>query len=142
MVIGTCNKIVFTNLYGTQILSEKIKMLQDLRRIKRRKGHLPWVVGGDFNIITSLSEKKGGQRRIDRDSNYFKEFIEDTKLIDMKNVNGFFTWSNKCIGKPQVVPRLDKFLISEYLLMRVVNEETNILSYGRYDHSTMLLMMK
>jgi hypothetical protein len=27
----------------------------------------PWIIGGDFNMITSLLEKKGGQKKLDNE---------------------------------------------------------------------------
>lgn len=110
-LIGTPGKMVFTNVYRPQRIEENIKLLQDPRRIKRREGHLPCIVGGDINMITSLLEKKHGQRRIDKYSESFKEFIEETNLIDMETVNGCFTCSNKRGGKHQVASRLHRFLI-------------------------------
>lgn len=94
-VIGTPESLAFTNVYGTQRTEEKIKLLQDLREIRTRKSHLPGVLRGDFNMINSLSKKKGGQRRIDRDVEAFKEFIEDANLINMEIANRCFPWSNK-----------------------------------------------
>ena len=64
-------------------------------------------------MITSLSEKKGIQRHIDKVSISFKRFIDDANLIDMDITNDYFTWSNKHGGQHQVASRLDKFSISE-----------------------------
>ena len=47
--------------------------------------------GGDFKMVTSLSENKGGQRCITRDSHTFKIFIDEANLIDMERGNGIFT---------------------------------------------------
>lgn len=39
-----------------------------------------WVVGGDFNIITSLAEKKGGMRIMDADMETFGDIISKSHL--------------------------------------------------------------
>jgi hypothetical protein len=54
-----------------------------------------WILGGDFNIILTLEEKRGGTRRLDQDSGKLRDIIEDLHLIDIETQNGTFTWSNK-----------------------------------------------
>ena len=49
------------------------------------------IMGGDFNMITSLLEKKGGIRRLNRDAELFTEFIETAKLVDILPKNSSFT---------------------------------------------------
>ena len=54
-----------------------------------------WVVGGDFNLITSLEEKKGGRCSLDEECNIFRKTIEDLGLVDITPGVGWFTWNNK-----------------------------------------------
>jgi len=44
-------------------------------------------MAGDFNIITTLAKKKGGNWRLDRDAEEFKTFIERTELVDFRTSN-------------------------------------------------------
>jgi len=50
---------------------------------------------GDFNMIRSLTERKGGTRILGRESIAFENFINDMRLVDIETINGTFTWSNK-----------------------------------------------
>jgi len=50
---------------------------------------------GDFNLIRSLDEKKGGIISLSSVSIYFNEVIEDLHLVDIQTPNGFYTWKNK-----------------------------------------------
>ena len=50
------------NFYGPQKLEYKFKLLSSLGDIRERHMGIPWILGGDFNMIKSLSEKKGGTR--------------------------------------------------------------------------------
>jgi endonuclease/exonuclease/phosphatase family metal-dependent hydrolase len=50
------------------VLEEKRRMLLDLDNLKYRTRNLHWILVGDFNIITTLAEKKWGARRLDRDA--------------------------------------------------------------------------
>ena len=75
-------------MYGPQVLEEKRRMLLDLENIKERTNNLHWILSGDFNIITTLAEKKGGTRRLDRDAEKFSTFIDTTKMVDIIINNG------------------------------------------------------
>jgi hypothetical protein len=72
-----------------------------------------WIIRGDFNMITSLLEKKGGVRRLDGESEVFRDWIEKFRLIDIPTSSGLFTWSNKRREDKQVTVILDIFLTSE-----------------------------
>jgi len=85
-------------------------------------------------MITTLAEKKGGIRRMDRYAKAFLAFIEKTKLVDIKTSNGQFTWNNKRILHQQITSRLDRFLISESIVMQGIIMEGNILPLGGSDH--------
>ena len=67
-IIGNTEVILCTNVYGTQMVEEKRRMLLDLENLRAHSNNLHWILEGDFNIITSLAEKKGGTGRLDRDA--------------------------------------------------------------------------
>ena len=67
--------VCITNVYGPQQIQEKLKMLIDLDEVRQHHGATHWIVGGDYNMITNLAEKKGGLRRLDKDSEAFNTFI-------------------------------------------------------------------
>ena len=54
-----------------------------------------WIIGGDFNIITNLREKKGGSQFLDKYQEAFCDFITHNSLIDAETGNYWFTWNNK-----------------------------------------------
>lgn len=83
--------ICVTNVYGPQRLQEKLEMLLDLDEVRQHHGADHWISGGDYNMITNLAEKKGGLRRLDKDSEAFNTFIVASKLIDIPTVNGLHT---------------------------------------------------
>ena len=109
-------------------------MLEDLNKIRNHHGANHWILGGDFNMITNLAEKKRGLRRLDRDAEAFSTFIAASKLIDVPTVNGLHTWNNKQGGNRQVTSRLDRFLISESMMLQNLDMEANILPIGGSDH--------
>jgi hypothetical protein len=81
------------------MLEEKRRMLLDLENLKAHSTNLHWILAGDFNIVTTLVEKKGGTRRLDRDAENFSAFINTVEIVDIKTSNGQFTWNNKWINQ-------------------------------------------
>lgn len=49
--------ILFSLVYAKCTQPERVEMSEDLSR--HRNSNLPWLLGGDFNTILSLVEKKG-----------------------------------------------------------------------------------
>jgi exonuclease III len=126
-IIGNTKMILCTNVYGSQMLEEKRRMLLDLEDLKTCSNNLHWILAGDFNIITSLAEKKGGTRRLDRDAEEFSTFIDTTEMVDIRTNNKHFTWNNKRINQHQVATRLDRFLVLESIIMQGLTLDCNIL---------------
>jgi hypothetical protein len=114
-------------------------MILDLENLRDRNRNPHWILAGDFNIIATLAEKKGGIRRLDIDAEVFSAFIEKTKLVDIKTSNGQFTWNNKRTLHQQIASILDKFLILESIVMQGIIMEGNILPWGGSDHWPVLL---
>ena len=55
-------KGVITNVYGPFQLACKPAFLKGMHSIKASVGRDHWIIGGDFNLIRYLEEKKGGIR--------------------------------------------------------------------------------
>jgi exonuclease III len=126
-IIGNMMEILSTNVYGPQVMEEKRRMLLDLENLKDRTNNLHWILAGDFNIITTLAEKKGGTRRLDRYAEEFSSFIDTMELVNIRTNNGQFTSNNKRLAHHQVAIRLDIFLVSESIILQGLALECNIL---------------
>ena len=59
--LGDKECYMITNVYGPQHLEYKLKFLISLEELRERHLGIPWILGGDFNMIKYLSEKKVGQ---------------------------------------------------------------------------------
>ena len=46
-------------------------------------------------MITTLRETKGGRRNMDKFQESFRDFIEESQLVDLEIGNGWFTWNNR-----------------------------------------------
>jgi hypothetical protein len=64
-LIHSFESIFLTNVYGPNLIHDKINFLSSIQSINHLIGDAHWLIGGDFNIINSLAEMKGGIRRLD-----------------------------------------------------------------------------
>jgi len=112
-ILGTNETISITNVYALHRVIDCIKMLQILSNLLDPLLHPIKIIAGDFNMITNLSEKKGGIRKLDKDSKAFISTMENLNLVDILTSNGLFTWNNRRGGYHQIASRLDHFLLYE-----------------------------
>ena len=56
------------------------------------------------------------------------------KLVDTDTSNGLFTWNNKRGGESQVASKLDRFIISKYLMLIDKEMIAIVLPFGGSDH--------
>jgi len=122
------------NVYGPQRIDEKLRLIDTLADIRDRYPGLPWIMGGDFNMIKSLSKKKGGTRVLGKDSLSFQIFTENMKLVDVETSNDLFTWNSKRGGESHVASKLDRFIISENLMLIVKEIIASILPFRGSNH--------
>eukprot|EP00253_Pinus_taeda_P027563 PITA_27563 len=96
---------------------------------------LPKILsGGDFNMVTSLVEKKGGRRRKEDDMEAFGDIIEELHVVDLPMMNGVYKWNNRRGGSHQITSRLDRYLISEQAISKDIFMEASILPCMGLDH--------
>jgi len=129
-------------VYGPQRIDDKLKFLDSLGDLRDRHVGIPWIVGGDFNMIKSLFEKIGGMRILTKDSLEFQTFIDKMNLVDVEMNTGLFTLNNKRGGKSQVASNLDRFLISENLMLENKEIIAEVLPFGGSDHWAIQMEIK
>ena len=57
-LIGSEERILISGVYGPHIPRERKKFRQNMQAIRRILPGTLWIIGGDFKMITSLSEKE------------------------------------------------------------------------------------
>eukprot|EP00253_Pinus_taeda_P012273 PITA_12273 len=140
--IGNSGSFLCINIYSPQKLEDKITFLETLSRIIRRHPRSKCILGGDFNMITNLLEKKGGLTKLNRDAEAFTDFIETVKLVDVYPKSGLYTWNNGRGGDKLIASHLDRFLISESIIMDGITAESDILPSGGSDHWPISLIVE
>ena len=104
------------NIYGPNCFPEKKSFMDFLNWLQEQAKQGSWVLGGDFNLIANLGEKKGGRRALDKYQKAFSEFLAQSSLVDVETGSGWFTWNNKRGEEYLVASRLDRFLVSENVM--------------------------
>jgi exonuclease III len=133
-LIGSNKPGHLTNVYSPANPRDKKAFLRNLEYLSNLTRHNIWIFGGDYNLIRSLEEKKGGSKRLDQDSNDFNGLIDNLNLIDLEAINGNYTWTNKRTGSHQISCKLDRFLISDSLMLEGTALEASILNIPGSDH--------
>ena len=94
-ILDTRTRGFISNVYGPSKVDQKQDFIEALTDLKTLAQNRAWIIGGDFNLITNLDEKKSGIRSLNSASTLFNNTISDLDLIDVKRSNGIFTWNNK-----------------------------------------------
>ena len=92
------------------------------------------MIGGDFNVISNLGEKKGGRRILGKYQEAFCEFLAQSPLVDLGTGTGWFTWNNKKGGEHLLASRLDQFLVSENIIHSTGEIVDDVLPIAGSDH--------
>ena len=74
------------------------------------------IMVGHFNLLLSLDEAWGGTQVGNLDE-YYNDLFSSRKLIDIKPNKPIPTWRNGRQGMEEVLRCLDKFLVSEDVLL-------------------------
>jgi len=134
LVIGARGTGHLTNVYGPTAPGEKLDFLNSLEWFNHQNPAKPWLIGGDFNMIKSPSEKRGGRATLDPGQQIFTSFINRCGLVDVETVNGWYTWNNRRTGGHSIASRLDRFLVSENYFINSGDINASVLPAAGSDH--------
>ena len=101
------------NIYGPSAFPQKQDFIHHLQWVDSLAKEGRWIVGGDFNLITTLRENKGGRRVLEKYQEEFREILAQSSLVDLETRDVWFTWNNRRGGDHLVASRLDRFLVSK-----------------------------
>ncbi|KAH0717174.1 hypothetical protein KY285_013205 [Solanum tuberosum] len=101
----------------------------------------PWCTIGDFNVITSTEEKKGGVPYNMNKSLEFISVIEACGLVDLGYSGQHFTWCNQRAEQARVWKRLDKAMVNDKWLEIMPQTNISHLPSVGSDHTPLLMEM-
>jgi len=132
--IGSNKLNYLINIYGPTTSRDKQAFLRILEHLATLIGGNRWILGGDFNMICNLDEKRGGMRHIEAESGDFQQLIDILGIINIDTSNGTFTWTNRITGSHQIAYRLDQFILFDSLMLEGTALEASILNIHESNH--------
>jgi exonuclease III len=128
-----------TGIYGYPTNQNKLltcNLISDLENTNKNDN---WFVFGDFNLVLSSDEKKGGNPIDYNLTNAFRNTLNDCNLNDLGCKGNIFTWHNKQDEPHYIQARLDRFCASNNWIYNFSAHENNhLLRYGS-DHCPIML---
>lgn len=80
--IGNSEPWLISAIYAGQLMDDRKYLLQELSKISELDA--PWLVVGDFNMITGAEEARGGKQfHISKSVRIFRDFIASHDLVDL-----------------------------------------------------------
>ncbi|XP_042962720.1 uncharacterized protein LOC122296997 [Carya illinoinensis] len=131
---------LFASFVYASCFRDKRVELWEYLRLQNPQG-LPWLVGGDFNIIRSDSEKVGGVFQAPRAKMAmdFNNCINDCALLDIHSKGNRLSWCNGRLGGRRIWARLDCILVNVQFLNEFEGAGLCYLPRTSSDHSPMVL---
>uniref|UniRef100_A0A7N0V2P2 Endonuclease/exonuclease/phosphatase domain-containing protein n=1 Tax=Kalanchoe fedtschenkoi TaxID=63787 RepID=A0A7N0V2P2_KALFE len=102
----------------------------------------PWLVGGDFNVISSWNEKRGGRHLDDGSMLEFNSFIIQSGLIDLSSADPGLSWSNNQQGSRRIYKKLDRIFMNSEALLQMPRIKTSYLPRVQSDHMPILISLE
>ncbi|KAL6570156.1 hypothetical protein OROMI_014670 [Orobanche minor] len=135
-----------TVVYGRNTKIQRRDLWDDLLSVSQNQ--VPWMVGGDFNIILQPEEKKGGAGPIQSDMDEFNDCLLNCNLHDGGFTGTPFTWYragvwqrsdhnslfcnfNQSISTPKAAFRFQNMWVKHHLFLPTVKESWDIYSNSR-----------
>jgi hypothetical protein len=97
------------------------------------------ILGGDLNFTTSSREMWGAHSRVDPLHPFFRQLLLGEGLVDVEPLKLIPTWRNGRGGLDYIAKRLDRFLISEELLMSGIRYRSWVCNTKISDHMPVIL---
>ncbi|XP_027151979.1 uncharacterized protein LOC113752035 [Coffea eugenioides] len=129
--------ILVSFVHAQCLMSDRQRLWEGL--LRDRPGQGPWYVVGDFNLILSASEKKGGRHFRPGEGVELSRFMSDGGLFDAGFSGHSFTWCNNRFGRACIWKRLDRLLINEECLNFSLSISVSHLVRAPSDHAPLLL---
>uniref|UniRef100_A0A7N0ZZX1 Endonuclease/exonuclease/phosphatase domain-containing protein n=1 Tax=Kalanchoe fedtschenkoi TaxID=63787 RepID=A0A7N0ZZX1_KALFE len=134
-------RVLASVVYGLGNRFDRRRLWQSLSR-QAPLDTTPWFIAGDFNVISSWDEKKGGSRVSDGGMQEFNSFMTAAGVSDLGYIGSPFTWSNNQSGRHRVWVRLDRALGNGHLMSAFPNIQVMHLPRIGSDHAPILISLE
>ncbi|XP_026450801.1 uncharacterized protein LOC113350913 [Papaver somniferum] len=122
-----------TGIHGANLALDRRELWQELELMSTY--NLPWLVIGDFNMILSVDEKKGGRSPIKTSMLEFNHCLQSCGLINAPKSGLSFSWCNNRAGVKRILCNLDRVVYNDKWMEIYPNWEYKVGTRGASDHS-------
>ncbi|VFQ72543.1 unnamed protein product [Cuscuta campestris] len=130
---------IISVVYGLHTKEERRELWTTISNLAEST-HSPWIMGGDFNAISSINHHKGKSSPCLASISEFDHCINSNGLIDPPYSGSPYTWlGNRSLGK--VWRRLDKIFYNSAIQDLNLHINSQHLPRGNSDHSPILLKL-
>ena len=129
-----------TGFYGHPETSKREETWQLLESLSHVSA-LPWLCIGDFNEITSATEKAGGNVRSERQMTRFRDVIHFCGFHDLGFHGVPCTWYKNQLSEVRLRIRLDRALANHAWKSKFVGAEVHHVPMSTSDHSLLALRL-
>ncbi|KAL2237307.1 UNVERIFIED_CONTAM: hypothetical protein Sindi_0922400 [Sesamum indicum] len=100
---------------------------------------VPWLIGGDFNVVRDLTEICGASGDIRMAMEEFNGCIQNAGLLPLPMQGEWYTWHNCSASPRNLWKRLDRMLINDRWMARYPTSFYTTLTPRTSDHSPLVL---
>ncbi|XP_026458904.1 uncharacterized protein LOC113359498 [Papaver somniferum] len=129
-------EVLVTWVHAACLIVDRRSLWEDLKNINEL--NLPWLVIGDFNVVLSCEEKKGGRQPLKVAMQDFRDCIEYCNLIQAPRTGIKFSWCNNRVGKKRILCDLDRAFYNLQWLECYVTWCYKVGVRGTSDHGALL----
>ncbi|KAL2252957.1 UNVERIFIED_CONTAM: hypothetical protein Sindi_0090400, partial [Sesamum indicum] len=131
--------IAITVIYGANEVVQRRELWGSLETIAMQCIDIPWLVGGDFNVVCDLSEICGASGDIRMAMEEFNICIQNAGLLPLPMQGEWYTWHNCSANPRNLWKRLDRMLINDTWMDRFSTSFYTSLTPRTSDHSPLVL---
>ncbi|KAL2224589.1 UNVERIFIED_CONTAM: hypothetical protein Sindi_3044900 [Sesamum indicum] len=131
--------VIITVVYGASEVIDRRNLWTALETLSQQCSDIPWMVGGDFNVVRDLNEVSGISGDIRMATEEFNAGILEAGLIPLPMQGEWFTWHNCSTSMRSLWKRLDRILINDRWLARFPSTYYHSLTPRTSDHSPLVL---
>lgn len=99
------------NVYGPIQNRDKARVWVELESFLRSFPNDVCIIGGDFNAITKIADKRGGSNKLPPTAVDFNHWINRNSMLEIQTADNAFTWNNRRLGFCNIAEKLDRFFI-------------------------------
>ena len=133
------SSFIFVFVHAACDQDDRVHLWRDIGNLDNS---LPMMFCGDFKVIVSSEEKKGGRPFKAVETFNFLNFINFLQHKDVGFTGSKFTWCNNQFGRVRVWKRLDRLLVNQKWMD--FNCSNSVVHLNRFspDHSPLLMVLK